>query len=85
MVCAPHFHTRAKHLNISIVVVNITDYYICIYPAVSHADSVLAVIIFTCLLLLLPITLIATGYYFIRKQYNIKKGGPMVADHIVSC
>ena len=62
------------------------DYTYCLYiyiyiyillPAGPHADFVsTGIILFSCVVLLLLITLMATAYYYMRKHDTIKKMFP---------
>ena len=49
-----------------------------------HADSVVTRVIFSCAVLLLITTLMATGYYVIRKHDTVDKGVPVLPAHLDS-
>ena len=67
-----HANAFVKHSNVFI--------HTCTPIAGAYADLDAAAmgIIFTLVVLVLLITLITTGYYFIRKNATTKKGAPTV-------
>ena len=54
-------------------------YMLYVDPPLLTLDSVVTGIILICVVLLILITLMATGYYFILKQLLSKKGMPVVS------